>query len=82
MRRMFLGGLSAIGVATASMLIGVAPVHANSPCEIYNPLFDEYEYFADGTVMDVEGEGTIVCHEGQWAGPAVDSPVPGGPVVA
>jgi hypothetical protein len=79
---MFLGGVSAIGVAAASMLIGVAPAHANSPCEIYNPLFDEYEYFADGTVMDVENEGTIVCHEGQWAGPAVDSPTPGGPIVA
>lgn len=77
MRRMILGG-ACVAVATTSMLIGVAPVHANSPCEIYNPLFNEYEYFTDGTELYVEGEGTIICHEGQWVGPAVDSPLPGG----
>ena len=79
MRRRILGSLG-VAVATTSMLIGVAPAHANSPCEVYDPLFNEYEYYADGTVLDVEGLGTIVCHEGQWVGPAVDSPLPSGGV--
>ena len=79
MRRRILGSVG-VAVAATSMLIGVAaaPAHAESPCEIWDPLFMEYEYFPDGTVLDVEGEGTIVCHEGQWVGPAVDSPLPGG----
>ena len=84
MRKIILGS-ACVAAVGASMLIGVAPAHANSPCEIYDPLFNEYEYYPDGAVMDVEGLGTIVCHEGQWVGPAVDSPLPGGgggPVLA
>jgi hypothetical protein len=79
MRSRILGSVG-VAVATTSLLIGAAaaPAHANSPCEVYDPLFNEYEYFADGTVLEVEGLGTIVCHEGQWVGPAVDSPLPSG----
>jgi hypothetical protein len=86
MPRRIVAGISvaavSVAVATTSMLIGVAPAHANSPCEVYDPLFDEYEYYGDGTSLDVEGLGSIVCHEGEWVGPAVDSPGGGGPVLA
>jgi hypothetical protein len=79
--------LLSTGVAAAALAAGVlvapAPAYAGQPCLVIEWLAGGFieEWEAEGTIIQTP-EGEYVCEDGQWNGPIVDSPMPGGPVVA
>ena len=75
-------------LAAAAVTLGVSPgaaQAAGAPCMVWinfssGPVIDWYE---DGDVIETDA-GNLVCHNGAWEGPNVDSPMPGGggPILA
>ncbi len=80
MRKILLG--AGVLVATVAVSLGLAPSAAQAagaPCMVWinfssGPVIDWYE---DGDIIQTDG-GEIVCRNGVWEGPNVDSPMPGG----
>jgi hypothetical protein len=80
MRKILLG--ASIVAAAVAVSLGLAPAAAQAagaPCMVWinfssGPVIEWYE---DGDIIQTD-DGDIVCRNGVWEGPNVDSPMPGG----
>jgi len=80
MRNVLRGAGLAVAVVAVSVSVSAGSGHAGGlPCSVDETIMGVTEvlWYEDGTVMETD-EGNLVCHNGYWEGPNVDSPLPGG----
>ena len=67
--------VAGVGAALAGTASSAPKVLAE--CSVWDPVLQEDLWYPEG--MELGSDiGTVTCHNGQWEGPNVDSPLPGG----
>jgi hypothetical protein len=72
-------GLTGASIAVTLSLAPAPAQAAGAPCMVRENIMGKsvIQWYEDGDVIETE-MGNIVCVNGVWEGPNVDSPMPGG----